>query len=334
MALVSASLAALIYLLPLQILLYEGRHKRYDMGGYIAALATLVPMWVLLLVAVFAVVDAGAFDDLSLSRFQASVLAVTGLLAMAVVSFMGLETVPRPKRMLGWLLVASLQVFPLLTFALVGAFLRPDWIDPQWAPAIRFTWLGFALACLAICIPWWLVLILRIVMRRTKEVGSRVMGGRGRSARYLAEIARLDPAKDFKTLVGMTNPYYGGRVRDAAAHRLHEAPDAVSRLITELKSGSAENALCAIGRLTLSADDASRLAGPASQAVHRLADEWRAQPRSMPWFYRIVLRFAGGRIIQRAASRFPNAAATFDVARRDFEAAVASTSGARPGNRR
>lgn len=73
---VGVGLAALIYVLPLQLLLFEVRRKRDEGGsGVFAGLLLIVPMWLLLLVGLGCVSSSGGFDGWGWPKFS---LAIVG----------------------------------------------------------------------------------------------------------------------------------------------------------------------------------------------------------------------------------------------------------------
>lgn len=312
---VTAALAALAYLLPLQLLLHDRKGKRDDVGTFFAALVILLAMWALLLASLLLAVAAGALDVLALPRVFEGALGAAGLVAMAVVSSLFFEPVPRGNRLAGTVFAASLHVFPLLTLALVLVFLNPGLANPTVAGWLQFAWIGLAGACLAVCAPVALVLLVRALWRRARTFTQRLLGGRGRSATYLQELADLDPVQDFSRLVGLTNAYYGGVVRDAAAARLRAAAGMVALFTRELEAGSAENALFALARIALTREEQAALAGPACAAIHRLAAECRADGRPMSTFHRMGARLAAGHMLRGVEGRFPAAENEFARAR-------------------
>ncbi len=281
---VAAVLAALIYLLPVQFLLRKSRSKHSSLGGFIAEMVTLIPMWLLMATSMLLVISDGAFDDLLAPRSLAMGVTAAGMVVMMVLSFYRFEPVLGYHS--GILLMLALHILTLLTLVVLLLIFASDRVTSGLVFTAKLIWLGCALACLAVSIPGILFFLIRWMWFRTSRFTRLLIGGRDKSSAHLDEIATLDPSADFSDLLRMTNPFYAVRVRSAAAARLRSAPDVVDQTLAALQGDRVENALCGLAYMSFTPEEQARLSGPACAAFRQLADEAQENFAQIPAFAR------------------------------------------------
>ena len=94
---ICVAIAALVFLLPLQHLLWDYARKNLNNDQWVTpALFILIPLWLLLMAALLCVTASGGFDWLRLGRPALSALTVAATLSLAVVSFVLIAMYIRP----------------------------------------------------------------------------------------------------------------------------------------------------------------------------------------------------------------------------------------------
>jgi hypothetical protein len=306
----ATTLAAIMYVVPVQMALWDTGGKQPGPGSIIV-FAVIGVMWLLLLIAMLAAVSSGAFADLSLERSLEYGLGTVAMLAMTTVSLMGMETLPNPQRPLRWFVRTGMRVFPAVTLIFLLQHIQSGWFGAQVAQTIRITWYVCAAANLLIALPFWFVLFGQRIWQWIRVIPGRLLGARGRSADYLETIATIDPQQGFTELMKFSTPYYSGVVRDAAIARARQSPDFIRRLSEELQAGSPDNPLAALARLTLTRDEARVLTEPALAACQEIITNVVGSPRAPGFFEKHVVSFLWLRLMQQVAGRFPEAKPAF-----------------------
>lgn len=329
---VSTALAAILYALPLQYLLFELARKREDGGGALAGIFILVPMWLLLMTALLCVTTSGGFDWLRLGRGWLGALAVFAIIAMAIVSFARFETVPNATRGTRLLVNSLINVLPLLTLLLVTINL-----NPRFAPGIPLKWVSLPwIICAGTC----LTLGVGFVgYRMAAAGGSRLRGIVHRlgnnselSRQFLATIPTLDPQRDFTELLRFTDDAHSGAVREAALAQLRRHPDFAARLVTELttatpSSGELNHALDAVGFATFTPDEQKLLALPCRHAMGRITNYIRSELRYFTKDRRKGTQNWGNRLFPSIATKFAGTGVDFQPALTAFEKTFATPDG-------
>lgn len=262
----SVAIAALI-LVPLHYVLWHYARKYLSDDQWVnPSLFTLIPLWLLLMVALLCVTASGGFDWVPVGRRALSGLTVAATLALAVVSFMLIGMYIRPGFTPRFLYYPPLFLVLLGTMVLVVASLNPQ--------------LGVSLRLVRL--PWTIVAGLSLVgcvgvggyWLATTGVGSLANMAVRRftmpsSQETLAQVSALDPQADFPDLLRWTARNASREIREAAIARLRSNPDYLERLATELETGYVEPAVGFLHSATLTPAEQARLAGPARTAMQR-----------------------------------------------------------------
>ncbi len=316
-------LAFVLYVIPLQTLLWELAHKRSDgAGGVIAGLAIVGTMWLLLWVALWCVTASGGFDWLGFNRLalHALVIAGAGSLALTSFLFMGLSPQTGFLERIGF--CAPVYMFPMATMLLVILSLNPR-LAPAITPQLfRLPWTVFAALSFAACLGVVGYHTVRSGFGQVVGMAHRLVQAAASSKEDLAKISALDPARDFASLLSLADPYKNRTVREAATVRLRTNPNFLDALITGLNSRNSSAALAFVYGSTFSPDELTRLARPTRQAIERFTDGIPA-PNTMPAGRRNQLRDWGRRTLPAIAEKFAGTDIDFKPALSAFEEALA-----------
>ena len=261
---VCVAIAALIFLLPLHYVLWDYARKHVSDSSWVTpALYMLIPLWLLLMAGLLCVTASGGFDWLRLGRPALYVLTVAAALALAVVSFVLVGSYIRPGFIPNFIFYVPLFLVLIGTMLLVVLSLDPQLgISPQ---VVRLPWTIMAGLCLVGGVGfggYWLATegvggIARIAQRLNGPSSQEV----------LAEVATLDPQTGFDDLLGYATRYASDDIREAATARLRSNPDFLERLASELENGNGERAVEFLYSATLTPAEQARLAGPARGAI-------------------------------------------------------------------
>lgn len=267
---ISAGLAVLIFLIPLQRLLMEWARKEVSNDQWVMpALTLLAPQWLLLMVALLCVTASGGFDWIRLGRPVLYALTVGAAIALAAVSFafIGLYIRPgfTPRALYSpvlYLVTFStvLVVFVSLNQKLVVAF-PTHWLIKPW------TW--FTALSLMGSLVFFVYWISTNGVPGLSGIAMRVVRMLPASEEELAQIAKLDPKDEFQKLVWYANRDEKPAVCAAATARLRSDPEFVERMAVMLDSGYAEPALAFVRDAALTPDEKKRFARPALNAMGR-----------------------------------------------------------------
>lgn len=267
---VCAALAAVVLLWPLQRMLteYASLHLSDDRWA-MPALYSLVPLWMLLLVALLCVAASGGFDWLRLGRPVLYGLSAAAAFALAAATFVFVALYIRPGMSPRALYFPFICVVPLATMLLVVLSLNPGLTSGS-APAwLRVPWAVFAALSLAGCAVFaghWLI---RDGVAGIAVFALRVAHLGGSSQEELAKIAAMDPEQDFESLLWRANRDAATDAREAATARLRSHPRFLERLANELESGHVEPAVAFVRDAQLSASELKQLARPSLRAMDR-----------------------------------------------------------------
>ena len=307
------SLAALLYLLPLQHLLLEYARKRDDGGGAFAAILILVPLWLFLLAGLLIAAAQGGFDGLPLRRgfsLYATIIAAT--LALAVVTFMSFASLNRPTWAVRLTLGLPVYLVPPLTIAFIAVALNPGLAPRPSLGALRLSWTIFAGLSLIGCASY---LGLAAVRRASTTVGQFVHNQRQNpviEARILAETPLLDPLSNFYTLLSRAAYADSPEVRRLATQRLRTHPDFVGELIEHLAKTEPDTAIAFVAAAELSDEERRRIAGPLYTSMRDYGDYIHGRLHFYPKDWKSRQKAWGHRIYPAIAGKF--AGAGFDFA--------------------
>lgn len=267
---ISAGLAVLIFLIPLQRLLMEWARREVSNDQWVTpALYILVPMWLLLMVALLCMTASGGFDWIRTSRPMLYALTVAASFALAAVSFVFIALYIRPGftprglySPVVYLVTFStvLVVFFSLNQKLVAGF-PTNWLIKPW------TWFtALSLIGSLVFSAYW---ISTNGVPGLSGIATRVIRLLPASEEELAQIAKLDPKNDFEKLLWHANGNEKPAVCEAATARLRSDPEFVERMAMMLDSGYAEPALAFVRDAELTPDEKTRFARPALNAMGR-----------------------------------------------------------------
>ena len=267
---ISAGLAVLIFLVPLQRLLMEWARREASNDQWVSpALTLLAPQWLLLMVALLCVTASGGFDWIRLGRPMLHVLTVGAAMALAAVSFVFIGLYIRPGftprgiySPVLYLITFStvLVVFFSLNQKLVAGF-PTNWLIKPWTWFTALSLVG----SLVFSVYW----ITTNGVPGLSGLATRVIRLLPASEEELAQIAQLDPKNDFEKLLWHANGIEKPAVCAAATARLRSDPEFVERMAMMLDSGYAEPALAFVRDAELTPDEKARFAQPALNALGR-----------------------------------------------------------------
>jgi hypothetical protein len=309
---VGVGLAALIYILPLQLLLFEVRRKRDEGGsGVFAGLLLILPMWLLLLVGLGCVSASGGFDGWGWPRYGVHAFMVCASLSMAVMSFACFEF-PRHRDLLVRLSGAvPVYTFPVATLVLVVLSLNPGLAPGIPVAPVRWIWFACAAFSLAIVGGY---LVWRVLWMRLRggfaAVASRFRRSGPTEGEILSRIATLDSRDDFRELLRRAASFQGRTVRDAATRRLRESPEFLETLAATLSSLDPGDALEFLLGATLSPAEQTRLALPSRSAMERFISDIPA-PNFMSPDRRKTLLLWGRKTLPAIAQKFSSTGVDF-----------------------
>lgn len=268
------AIAALVFLLPFQRLLWNYAGKYLSDDRWVTPLLTaLIPLWLLLLVALLCVTHSGGFDWLSLGRPALYALTVAAGLALGVVTFVFIALYIRPGFTPRILYTPVIYLVPLATGLLVLLSLNQKHapgIPIEW---LRWPWTLFAAFSLVGCAGFFGERLVHSGFRNVANFAHHILNARNTKPEHLATIARLDPERDFDELLNFARGVESSTVRDAATTKLRTHPAFVDALKAELESRSPSTALGFLHGATLSHEEQKRLAGPARRALEHFIAE-------------------------------------------------------------
>ncbi|MES2627257.1 MAG: hypothetical protein V4628_18365 [Pseudomonadota bacterium] len=315
-------LAAIIYLLPLQNLLWEFAHKKNDSaGGAIAALIVLLPMWLLLWGALTCVTVSGGLDWLRLSRPALHTLTIAATLAMAIVSLLFMGMTPRSSMFERIAVCAPIYLFPLATMLLVMLSLNPRFTSGLAPQLFRFPWLIFASLSITVCIGFVGYQLVRTGGNQLMGVANQFRQVYPASEEILAQISTFDVQNDFTELLQRADANESNAVREAATARLRTHPDFIDVLAASLNSRGSDSALAFVYSATFSPGELAILAQPTRTAVERFTSDIPA-PNYMSSERRKELLSWGRKTLPAIAKKFAGTGVDFAPTIAAFEEAL------------
>ena len=280
---ICVAIAALLYAVPLQILLWEFAHKRNDgPGGALAGLLILIPLWLLLLGGLLCVTASSGFEWVRVLCATVSggagwlrffmhpvLLTIAATFALAVVSFLFMGMTPQSGIMERILVCAPIYLFPFVTMLLVLLSLNPrlDLVVPL--PVFRFSWIIFAALSLTVCVGFVGYRLVRTGVDSVAGITHGFHSAGPSNAKILAKIPTLDPQHDFAELLQRAQPFESRTVREAAAARLRTNPNFIEALAADLNSRGPSRSLAFVESATFSPDELAKLALPTRKAIER-----------------------------------------------------------------
>ena len=267
-AIVCVAIAAIIFLLPMQILLWEYAHKkRHTSGGQTTALFILIPMWLLLMIALLCVAGSGGFDWLRLGRPATNVLTVAATLSLGVVSFVFVACYLTPGFIPPILYCPPIYLLPIATMLVVISSFNPQFGNsPQ---LFSLPWTIVAALSLFACICFGGYFLVRTGTNVVAGITHRLCRPGLSTKDILAKISTLDPEADFSDLISRATRYDRPEVREAATARLRSHPKFLEMISNELEKGYLEPAAEFIYSATLSPSEQARFARPARAGMQR-----------------------------------------------------------------
>lgn len=265
-----AGLATLVFLVPLQRVLWEWAKREVSNDQWVSpTLSLLAPQWLLLMIALLCVTASGGFDQIRLGRPALYALTVGGALALAAVSFVFIALYIRPGftprglySPVLYLVTFStvLVVFFSLNQKLLAGF-PTHWLIKPWTWFTALSLVGSLLFS-----GHW---IATNGVPGLSGIATRVVRLLPASKEELTQIERLDPKNDFEKLLWHANGIEKPAVCAAAAARLRSDPGFVERMAVMLDSGYAEPALAFVRDAELTTAEKARFARPVLNAIGR-----------------------------------------------------------------
>jgi hypothetical protein len=324
---VCVGLAALVFLLPLQRVIWEYAAKHLSDDRWVTpVLYGLIPLWLLLLVALLCVTATGGFDWLRLGRPLLYVLTAAASFALAAVTFVFIALYIRPGFSPRFLYSPVIYLVPLGTMLVVLLSLNARLaavIPAQW---LRVPWAVFATVSIVAGLGFLGFRFVNSGFGGIADFAHRVMNARNYDSEHLTKIATFDPKQDFTDLLDFASQYKSPAVREAATTRLRSRADFVDALADNLKSAHPESNLAGsclnfLPTATFSPEEKKRLAPAARTALERFI-EGIPGPNYMPSNRRKQLLKWGRKTFPVIIGKFSGSAVDFSKVMPDFEHAL------------
>lgn len=240
-------LAALIYLIPWQLLLNEtARGPNAGAGLLWGSVIFALPLGLLLTGAWIAVVTRGGMDWLVPVRsYQYLAVLVAGLaitVVIAMSSALRLEPGQQIPWSMRWLVPAAAWAMPPLLIAAVAMALNSG-PGATLLPLARGTWLGIAGLSLLVGLGLMVELVQWQFAQADARLQSELAFQRRRDEQMYAEVKLMDVQEDFARLLNFSNLYETEPIRTLALSKLAEHPDLSAGIRAELTTGSAYEAI-------------------------------------------------------------------------------------------
>ncbi len=302
---ISVALAGLLYVVPLQILLFDLARKREDGSGALAWIIVFGGIWLLLMVGLWCVTAEGGFDRLRIDRRWQYVLAALVALCFAVLTLLRLEF-PKHQGVATRIIIAVVvHAIPLLTMLLVLVNVQPRFA--LWIPhkAVFLPWILCAASGLVACGGYLGYQLVGVAGNKLGGLTHTLQQNNALNAENLALIPQLDPKRDFAELIRFTHEFNSDAVRAAAITRLRQDTGFVTSLVAELDSGSAEKALATVEVAALTPEEQKVVALPARTAIERYTQDTRSDFRYIPKDRRKLMRSSMERLFNGVAQALP-----------------------------
>jgi hypothetical protein len=280
-------LAAFLYLLPLQILIYDVGRKKDDGGALWAAIFVLVPLWILLTSALMLAAARGGFDWLPLKRGPQYLLACLSGVALLVLTFFSfLGKVEHPNQ-IPWAArpfsVWALYLFPLVVMGFAFLVLNAS-VSSRFPPvAYRAPMAAVAALSLLACggmVGQW---IMHSRQQQVARVERAIADDNKRDRDIMERVQSLNPTNDFAELLGFANRFESQAIRKVAIQKAESHQEFTAALIQVLQNGWAERGLVYLDACDVS--DRKTLAEPVLAAIKVLTADARDSVNRTHTFY-------------------------------------------------
>lgn len=272
---VCLALASLLFLSPVLPILQESPRGHDRATGVLMGLATVLPpLWLLLSTALAIATSRGAFEWLSVERWLQYGLVSAACVSMGILtwfsgSFRGElgDQIPRTARaVIGW----AVYVFPLLTIGVGVLVMNPELGERVPPLLVRVPFAAAGGLSLLLCGGLLFEGLVAWSRRNAARLEHVVTRQTERDERYLAEVQKMDPERDFPNLLNHTSEFESPAIRSLALEKVLAHPQLTQALAEALRSGWSDYAL----RYLESNDppDPRPLAEPVREALLREAD--------------------------------------------------------------
>lgn len=317
-----AGLATCVVLLLMSRLLSNFANKYPSDNQWVtSALMVVIPLWLLLMAALLCVTAGGGFDWLKLGRPAQYVFTVGAAIALAAVTLLAVAMYIRPGLTPRGLYVPVIYLVPLSTVLLVVLSLNTSLAPGTSTQWLRVPWTVFAAVSLVACLGFVGKQTVRGGIGGVMRVAYRIRNPGPSSDALQAQLATLDPQRDFDELLRHAGPEEDRAVREAVSAQLRANPQFIETLAAMLNSRDASNALSFLHSATLSAAEQRALALPARNAMERFTREIPA-PNYMPPDRRKQLQRWGRRTFPAIIEKFAGTDVDFSKTMSDFEYAL------------
>ncbi len=267
---VCAALAVVIFLWPLQKLLWAHAEKNLSNNDWVTPiLFALIPLWLLLMGALLCATASGGFDWLRVGRPFVYALTAGAAVGLAAASFLAIAMYIRPGFIPRVIFTPGIYLVPLGTVLLVVLSLNPG-LAPGGPPSwLRWPWAICAALSLVVCVVGFGYWIVSTGTGGLRSIAHRIGNPGPSEQERLAKISALDPEADFSDLLWQANRNASRAVREAATARLRSHPEFLETLAAVLETGHVEPAVGFLHSATLTTAEQTRLARPARKAMER-----------------------------------------------------------------
>lgn len=295
------SLAALIYLVPLQFILRDESSRRNDGGLLWATVFFIGPLWLLIGAAMGIATARGGTDWLPVGRgaqYLVVIVAAISLMVTSGVSMVGKFENPAQMPagtplLAGW----AVRVFPLIALVFCALALNPRLAESVPPLVVRVPMIiasvvsGFVAAFLLFA------LLTHLQAQQTVRVESEIAFHDKRDRDMLARVESLNSEEGFVELLGFANRFEKEHIRALAIQKAQSHPHFTERLVEVLSGGWAEKGLVYLD--ACDAPDPQALAEPIRKAILTLAADARESMKSyvlyadqFDWNTRLILSVA------------------------------------------
>jgi len=319
------SLAAFLYVLPLQLLMHDTGRRRDDGGALWGAIFLFVPLWSLLTIALLLATSRGGFDWLPMNRGPQYLLVFLSGVALLVVTLFSFLGKVEHASQLPWAAhmfrVWAAYVFPLL--AMMFAFLVLNPAVGTKVPALvyrtPFAIISVAslLACGGMIVQW----IIFSQQQQLARVERAIEQDNERDRNILAEVNAMNTTNDFARLLGFANRFENEKIRQLAIEKALGHPQFMTALADVLNNYYAEKGLVYLDACDVSEGDMKTLAEPVRAAIVVLTKDAQDSVERTHTFYAEQFDW-NTRIILSVADKFHGRGVDYVPAIREFRAAL------------
>jgi len=275
---VCLGLAALLWALPVQLLLWEAP-RRNDGGLLWGAVFAALPLWGLLWVALAVATSRGALDWALRARAAQHALLALGCAALAVVTVLSIVGRWEPASQLPWatrpLATWGALVLPLVAIGFAALSIHPGLAGALPPVAVRAPFAGAVALGLLACLGLGVEALQAADARAARRVAEQLDDEARYHREHLARIEALDPEGGFVELLGFANRFGDDDVRAAAIAKARRHPRFDAALAEVLRGPWAAQGLVWIEGCEIA--DPAALAPAARDAVLVLARDARRE---------------------------------------------------------